>query len=200
MKADLPEDAVILVDDPSHESATAVMRLTDYVDCLIPRGGPASDPQHPRATRPCRSSSTATATVTCTWTRPPISTPRSRSSSTRRRTARACATRPNRWWCTQRWPTSSLPEAAAALVERGVELVGDAAAQRLAPAIGAATEDDFGREFLDLKMSVAVVPDARCRDRARQSVRNRSHRSHPHHRPRHRAPLHAARSTPPPSW
>ena len=31
----------MLVDDPSHESAIEVMKLTDFVDCLIPRGGPA---------------------------------------------------------------------------------------------------------------------------------------------------------------
>ena len=35
----LPEDAVLLVEDTAHETATQVMRLTDYVDCLIPRGG-----------------------------------------------------------------------------------------------------------------------------------------------------------------
>ena len=39
-KAGLPEDALILVDDPSHEAAVEVMQLTDYVDCLIPRVGP----------------------------------------------------------------------------------------------------------------------------------------------------------------
>src|SRR4051794_16264894 len=40
-KAGLPEDALVLVDDPSHETAAQVMQLTEYVDCLIPRGGPA---------------------------------------------------------------------------------------------------------------------------------------------------------------
>jgi glutamate-5-semialdehyde dehydrogenase len=37
----LPEDAVILVEDTAYETATEVMQLTDYVDCLIPRGGPS---------------------------------------------------------------------------------------------------------------------------------------------------------------
>ena len=37
--------------------------------------------------------------------------------------------------------------------------MGDGEAQRRSPHIGAAADDDFGREFLDLKMSVAVVPD-----------------------------------------
>ena len=31
------------------------MQLTDYVDCLIPRGGPVADQEHPRATRRCPS-------------------------------------------------------------------------------------------------------------------------------------------------
>jgi glutamate-5-semialdehyde dehydrogenase len=52
-----------------------------------------------------------------------------------------------------------LPRVAAAL--DGVELVGDAETRRIVGAdrVGEASEDDFGREFLDLKMSVAVVHD-----------------------------------------
>ena len=37
----LPPDALILVDDTSREAAVEFMRLSGYVDCLIPRGGPA---------------------------------------------------------------------------------------------------------------------------------------------------------------
>src|SRR6185437_2275742 len=40
-KHGLPEDAVILVEDTAYETATEVMQLTGYVDCLIPRGGPS---------------------------------------------------------------------------------------------------------------------------------------------------------------
>src|SRR5580700_9530040 len=40
-KAGLPEDAVTLVEDTSHETAIAFMRLRGLVDCLIPRGGQA---------------------------------------------------------------------------------------------------------------------------------------------------------------
>jgi glutamate-5-semialdehyde dehydrogenase len=40
-KADLPADAVVLLDDTSHEAAIEFMRLREYVDCLIPRGGPS---------------------------------------------------------------------------------------------------------------------------------------------------------------
>ena len=51
-----------------------------------------------------------------------------------------------------------LPRACAALEDLGVELVGDDGAQRRWPAMGEATDDDFAREFLALKLSVAVVP------------------------------------------
>jgi glutamate-5-semialdehyde dehydrogenase len=40
-KAGLPEDAVALVEDTSHETAVEFMRLRGLIDCLIPRGGPA---------------------------------------------------------------------------------------------------------------------------------------------------------------
>jgi glutamate-5-semialdehyde dehydrogenase len=52
-----------------------------------------------------------------------------------------------------------VPTVASALLAEGVELVGDTAAQQRSPSIAPATEADFGTEFLDLKMSVAVVPD-----------------------------------------
>jgi glutamate-5-semialdehyde dehydrogenase len=40
VKAGLPEDAVALVEETSHETAVAFMQLRGYIDCLIPRGGP----------------------------------------------------------------------------------------------------------------------------------------------------------------
>src|SRR5439155_3035810 len=50
---------------------------------------------------------------------------------------------------------SFLPRARAAL--ESVELVGDERAARILPGIEDASEDDFANEFLDLKLSVAVV-------------------------------------------
>jgi len=41
VKAGLPEDAVALVEDTSHDTAIAFMRLRGRIDCLIPRGGKA---------------------------------------------------------------------------------------------------------------------------------------------------------------
>src|SRR5207248_3041470 len=40
-KAGLPVDALVLVEDTSHEAAVEFMRLRESIDCLIPRGGPS---------------------------------------------------------------------------------------------------------------------------------------------------------------
>jgi len=40
-KVGLPPDAVVLVEDTSHEAAVEFMRQRDSIDCLIPRGGPS---------------------------------------------------------------------------------------------------------------------------------------------------------------
>src|SRR6202451_1187293 len=40
-KEGLPTAGVSLVQDSSHETATAFMQMTDVLDCLIPRGGPS---------------------------------------------------------------------------------------------------------------------------------------------------------------
>ena len=45
----------------------------------------------------------------------------------------------------------------APLFERGVEAVGDARARRYVPAVGEASEEDFYKEFLAMKLSVKVV-------------------------------------------
>ncbi len=41
VKAGLPDNAVALVEDGSHETAVEFMQLRGFIDCLIPRGGPA---------------------------------------------------------------------------------------------------------------------------------------------------------------
>src|SRR4051794_2365484 len=156
-KAGLPADAVLLVDDVRHEAAVELMQLTDVVDCLIPRGGPAliqSIREH--ATVPvvidgdgnCHVYVDASAdldaaleiVVNAKTQRPSVC-----NAAESLLVHEAVA-------------DTFLPRAADALVEQGVELVGDAAARARVPIMGAATDDDFGREFLALKLSVAVVP------------------------------------------
>jgi glutamate-5-semialdehyde dehydrogenase len=154
-KAGLPEDALVLVEDTSRESAVEFMKLRGLIDVLIPRGGPgliATVLEH--ATVPyvidgdgnCHvyvdaeaDLDVAASVVVDAKTNRPSVCNAAESLLVHESVAAAF-----------------LPRVAEAL--EGVELVGDDAARALVPRIGAATEDDFGREFLDLKMSVAVVP------------------------------------------
>jgi glutamate-5-semialdehyde dehydrogenase len=155
-KTGLPEDGVILVDDVAHETAVEVMQLTDFVDCLIPRGGPALiESVRTNATVPvvidgdgnCHVYVDADAdldealdiTVNAKTNRPSVC-----NAAESLVVHEAVA-------------DDFLPRAGTAFTEHRVELVGDERARALVPAMGVATDDDFGREFLSRKMSVAVV-------------------------------------------
>jgi len=156
-KAGLPEDALILVDDPSYEVAVEVMQLTDYVDCLIPRGGPgliASIREH--ASVPviidgdgnCQIYVDATAdqaraidiVVNAKTQRPGV------CNAAETLLVHAAIA------------DEFLPRVAAALRDEGVELVGDDGARARVADMGVATDDDFATEFAALKLSVGVVP------------------------------------------
>ncbi|MBW3575012.1 MAG: glutamate-5-semialdehyde dehydrogenase [Actinobacteria bacterium] len=154
VRAGLPAGGLELVDDTSREAAVEFMRLRDYVDVLIPRGGPsliAAILEH--ATVPyvidgdgnchvyvdaAADVAMAEAIVVNAKTQRPSVCNAAESLVVHEAVAEAF-----------------LPALAKALA--GVELVGDDAARAIEPSIGAAEPDDFATEFLDLKMSVAVV-------------------------------------------
>jgi glutamate-5-semialdehyde dehydrogenase len=155
-KAGLPEDSVLLVDDVAHSTAVEVMQLTESVDVLIPRGGPALIASiRENATVPviidgdgnCHIYVDVSADldvaldvlVNAKTQRPSV------CNAAESLVVHAAIA------------DDFLPRAAAALGAEGVELVGDAASRSRVPAMGEATDDDFGREYSSLKMSVAVV-------------------------------------------
>ena len=169
-KVGLPADALVLVEDVSHESAREFMRLDGYIDCLIPRGGPAliaaikehaSVPYVIDGDGNCHiyvdasaDLDMAAAIVVNAKTQRPSVCNAAESLVVHRAVAE-----------------SFLPQVAALL--EGVELRGDDATlsvlggERVRPA----RDDDFGREFLDLILSVRVVDDL---DEAIQHVRRYS--------------------------
>ena len=155
-KAGLPEDAVALVEDASHETAVAFMRLRGLVDCLVPRGGKAliaSLVEH--ATVPyvldgdgnCHVYVDASAdldmaediVVNAKTQRPGVCN----AAETLLVHADAAP--------------GLLPRLARSLAE--VELVADERGRAYLPGAGTATEEDFATEFLALKLAVAVVDD-----------------------------------------
>ena len=155
VKAALPAESVTLVEDTSREGATEFMRLRGLIDCLIPRGGPsliAAILEH--ATVPyvidgdgnCHVYVDASADLAM-----------ARDIVVNAKTQRPSVCNAAESLLVHAAVAAEfLPAVAAALAE--VELVGDEAARAIV-SMGAASEADFGREFLDLKMSVAVVED-----------------------------------------
>jgi glutamate-5-semialdehyde dehydrogenase len=156
-KAGLPEDALILVDDPSYDVAVEVMQLTDYVDCLIPRGGAgliASIREH--ATVPVIIDGDGNCQIYVD-----ASADQSRAVDI---VVNAKTQRPGVCNAAETLLVHAsiadefLPRVAAALRGEGVELVGDTEARARVAEMGVATDDDFATEFLALKLSVGVVP------------------------------------------
>ena len=160
-EAGLPEDAVQYVEDDAGHSQTAeLLGATGLIDVLIPRGGAsliqscvqnAKVPTIETGTGNCHVYLHADADVT----------------KAVRIVANAKTSRPG----TCNSAESLLVDASAAerllppvlgeLAGFGVELVGDEMSRRIAREagvpMGTATEDDWGREYLDLKMSIRCV-------------------------------------------
>jgi glutamate-5-semialdehyde dehydrogenase len=160
-KSGLPEDALVLVDDTSREAAVEFMRQRDYVDCLIPRGGPslirsildnATVPYvidgdgncHVYVDAAADLAMAADIVVNAKTQRPSVC-----NAAETLLVHEAVA-------------GEFLPRVAPRL--EGVSLVGDPTARSVlgsvvgADAVGEATEDDWAQEFLALKLAVRVVP------------------------------------------
>jgi len=155
-KSGLPEAAITLVEDTSHETAAEFMGLRGIIDCLIPRGGPAlvaSLLEH--ATVPyvldgdgnchvyvdaAADLAMATDIVVNAKTQRPGVCNAAESLLVHRAVA-----------------GEFLARLGPALA--GVELVGDDATRAILPSAGVATEVDYGTEFLGSKLSIAVVDD-----------------------------------------
>lgn len=152
----LPENAVQLVEDTSHEQAQEMMNLTDYIDVLIPRGG-----------RGLIQRVVKTATV------PVIETGAGNChvyvdkdanlEMATNITMNAKVQRPSVCNAAEKLlihrdvAEKYLPTLAKALTDHGVQLRGDAAARAIVPAIQAASVADWDTEYNDLIMAVKVV-------------------------------------------
>jgi glutamate-5-semialdehyde dehydrogenase len=156
-KAGLPEDSLVLVDDPSHDTAIEVMQLTDYVDCLIPRGGPA-------LIKSIRDNATVPVVIdgdgNChVYVDEAADLDQAVDIVVNAKTQRPSVCNAAESLVVHEAVADEfLPRICSALAADGVELVGDEATRRRVPDVGPATDDDFGREFLALRMSIATVP------------------------------------------
>ena len=156
VEAGLPEDAVQLVEDTSHESVAELMRMRGYVDVLIPRGGAdlirnvvegASVPVIETGVGNCHVYVDASADVS-------KAIPIVINAKTHRPSVCNAA---ESVLVHRAVADDVMPKLLAELAARGVEVRGDDATRAYSDAVVAATDDDYRAEFLDLTISVKVV-------------------------------------------
>ena len=155
-KAWLPQDSVVLVEDTSYESAREFMRLRGLIDCLIPRGGPslvqavlenATVPYVIDGDGNCHLYVDASADLEMAL-----------SLLVNGKTQRPSVCNATESLVVHKDIAGVfLPLAAQAL--RNVRLVGDDVARSIVGSMEAANEEDWGKEYLDLVLSVRVVDD-----------------------------------------
>ena len=153
-KAGLPEDSLVLVEDTSYESAREFMRMRGTIDCLIPRGGPSLiNAVLENATVPyvidgdgnCHLYVDASADLEMAL-----------SLLVNGKTQRPSVCNATESLVVHRDVADAfLPSVAEAL--KNVRLVGDEGARAIVAEIEPATEEDWGKEYLDLVLSVRVV-------------------------------------------
>jgi glutamate-5-semialdehyde dehydrogenase len=157
-KAGLPEDAVALVEDTSHETVVDFMRLRGLIDCLIPRGGPALIASMlENATVPyvldgdgnCHVYVDAAADLSMAL-----------DIAVNAKTHRFGVCNAAETILVHAGVAAAfLPGLGSALTAAGVELRGDDRVRAILPGATAATEADFATEFLGPIVALGVVDD-----------------------------------------
>jgi glutamate-5-semialdehyde dehydrogenase len=153
-KVGLPSDALVLVTDTSRDAAVEFMRQRGSIDCLIPRGGPS-------LIRSILDNATVPFVIDGDGNCHVYVDASADLAMARAIVVNAKTQRPSVCNAAESLLVHEavadvfLPALAADLA--GVELVGDERTRALLPGTGAATDDDWSSEFLDLKLAVRVV-------------------------------------------
>ena len=150
------KNAIQLITDTSHETANAMMKLNEYIDVLIPRGG-ASLIQTVvnNSTVPVIETGTGNCHIYIDeYADLSMAVPIIINAKTQRLgTCNTCESLVVHKNIAER----AVPVIADALTEKEVEIRGDEEAQALDKRIVAATEEDYGTEYLDRIISLKIV-------------------------------------------
>lgn len=155
-ESNLPEDAVQLVEDTSREIATEMMKLNDYIDVLIPRGGAGLiKAVVNNATVPVIETGTGNCHI---YVDSECDFEMAKNIVVNAKTSRpAVCNAAESLVIHEAVAEELLPILAKALREKDVLLKGDKRAREIVKDMEEATEEDFYKEFLDYIMSVKVV-------------------------------------------
>lgn len=152
----LPADCVNLVEDTSRESALALMKLNDYLDVIIPRGGAGLIRSVvENATVPAIETGTGNCHV---YVDESADLDMAENIIINAKTSRPSVCNAEEKLLVHKAVAKEfLPRILNALAEKSVEIIGDKETCSIYPAATPATEDDWGTEYLDLKIGVKVV-------------------------------------------
>ena len=157
-EAGLPEDSVQLIEDTSREVATEMMKLNDYIDVLIPRGGAGLiNAVVKNATVPVIETGTGNCHI---YIDKDCDFEMAKNIVVNAKTSRpAVCNAAESLVIHQDVAEEILPILVKSLREKDVILRGDEVSRKIISDIEAATEEDFYKEYLDYIMSVKIVKD-----------------------------------------
>ena len=160
VKKGMEPDALILVEDTSRESALEMMRMKDYLDVLIPRGGAsliASVVEN--STVPVIETGTGNCHIYVDeFADIRMAAEIIENAKTQRLgVCNACES----LVIHEKIAEEVLPVICDRLLAKGVEIRGDEAARQIDERIAWAQESDWGQEYLDAIISVKIVPTIR---------------------------------------
>ncbi len=156
IKCQLPAEAIQLITDTSHQTAEEFMRLNRYVDVLIPRGGAGLiRTVVERATVPVIETGTGNCHIYVDESADlDMAVEIIFNAKTQRiGVCNACES----LVIHEKVKDVLLPKLVEKLKEKKVELRGDEASSSVCPEIVAATEKDWGTEYLDYVLSIKTV-------------------------------------------
>lgn len=157
-EAGLPEGSVQILEDTSRETATDFMRLNDYLDVLIPRGGAGLiKAVVNNATVPVIETGVGNCHI---YIDDEADINMGVDIIVNAKTSRpAVCNAAEKLLVNEKIAEEFLPVAIKALKEKGVEIRGCEKTKEIVNDINLATEEDWGKEYLDYILGVKVVKD-----------------------------------------
>jgi len=152
----IPEDAIQLVEDTSHETAAQMMKLNQYIDVLIPRGGAGLiKTVVENSTIPVIETGTGNCHIYVDeFADLKMAVDIIENAKTQRMgVCNACES----LVIHEKVAKDVIPMIAERLFEKNVEIRGDETAVNICGKIKNATEEDWGMEYLDAIISMKVV-------------------------------------------
>lgn len=154
----LPEDAVQLIEDTSRETSNEMMKLNEFIDVLIPRGGAGLiQAVVQNATVPVIETGTGNCHV---YVDEYADLEMAKNIVINAKTSRpSVCNAEEKLLINEKIADKFLPIIVKALHENNVEIRGDKKSRAIIDNLKEATEEDWGKEYLDYVIGIKIVSD-----------------------------------------